>query len=90
MDNLALIADSKHKMDTLLCTANQFFEINSLSCNKEKTHIINNIKKRKSEDESINFDGHTIPILKPQESVKYLGLLISLVKSLRNNRKEFI
>ena len=39
---------------------------------------------------TIKFDNHDIQILKPSESVKYLGMLISPSKSLRNNRKNFL
>ena len=40
MDDLALIADSKKKTERLLSIANEFFEINSLHCNKENDNCL--------------------------------------------------
>jgi hypothetical protein len=90
MDDLVLIADSKQKTELLLETTNQFFKINSLTCNKEKTKIINNIKIKNRNQNHIIFDNLPIQILKPQDNIKYLGTLISPLKMLKNNRKLFI
>jgi hypothetical protein len=89
MDDLALIADSKPKMENLLETANQFFQINDITCNKEKTKIINNIKVKRGSPRTINFENLPIQVLKPYESIKYLGVLISPRSLLKANRKAF-
>jgi hypothetical protein len=90
MDDLALIASSKNNLENLFTTANQFFMINGLKCNKDKTKVINNIPGNSSSSREICFDNLTIPVLKPFKSVKYLGILISPSRSLQNNRKDFI
>lgn len=89
MDDLALIADNKIKLEILLKTANQFFQINSLKCNKDKTKIINNIPIKNNYSRQVMFDGHNIQVLKPKESIKYLGIQISPHNMLKSNRKTF-
>nr|CAG8624578.1 11456_t:CDS:2 [Entrophospora candida] len=85
MDDTTWITGNQNNLEIILRIANDFYNLNNIQVNKEKSKLLMNIPGYKTEEVMLNFGQDTIQIkpAKYQEFVKILGVWVNLA----GNRK---
>src|SRR5215210_6218694 len=72
MDDTTWLVGSREKMQKTLDTATNFFKLNDIEVNSDKTKVLV-IRKGKYKEESLNLGGQKINSIRPEEKVRILG-----------------